>query len=296
MHVQPVQPGGAGLKVVVYARTSGDEADTGQDVVAQGKHTSDKAKEAGHEVVAVLLEDGVSGGLPASERRVWQKAVARAEAEGAAILVREVSRFSRFAPHGAMVELDQLPVAFVSLKEPHFEDTGKSDPALLLLRFVSLWQAWSELQGIQAKTQAAMDDLASGRRATKSGKAVGRPERMIAPEHLAAARLVLAAPGGSLSQAHAKVLELRGWAPTLDPRTAKPRFVGKETLRRALSTQNPSPPKTLDDLRGGTSNLNGPVVGRSDQAESGAVVAGVQPLEPVEPVGGQVIAKGPEAA
>lgn len=277
-------------RVVVYARTSGDEADTGQDVQAQGRHTSQKATEAGHEVVACFLEDGVSGSVPASQRRAWQKAVALAELEGAAILVREVSRFSRFAPHGAMVELDELPVEFVSLKEPHFADTGQADPSNLLLRFVSLWQAWAELQGIRAKTQAAMDDLADGRRATKSGRPVGRPKVVVAPEHLAACRPVLEVDG--LLAAYRHCLELRGYNGVVDPAAKKARYVSREAFATQMGlrpAKNPDRPKTPDGQEGEFPAANGPVV---DRAAKAAVVAGVLRKEPVEPVGADHVAAG----
>lgn len=251
------------MKVFIYARTSGDEADTGQDVRAQLAQTAAAFLAAGHEVLGSAFDDGVSGSQPASMRAGWRRAVAMAAQAGAAVAVREISRFSRFRPAHAMLELEKLPCPVLSLKESHFTTSPNEDPSVVLLRFVSLWQAWSELQGIQTKTQAAMDELTSGRRATKSGNPVGRPKVIVAPEHLAACRPVLEAEG--LLAAHRHVLKLRGYHDVVDPEAKKRRYVSREAFATQMGlrpAKNPDPSKTPGDQEGELPTANGPVVDR----------------------------------
>jgi hypothetical protein len=280
------------VKVVVYARTSGDEADTGQDVRAQAAQEKAACERMGHVVVAGFLDDGVSGSTSAGDRFGWGMAVQAAQAMGAAVAFRDVSRFSRYHPARALMDFEALPVPVLCRGEAAFTTAGREiepAPVEALVRFALLWKEWMELAGIRGKTQAAMDEIKAGRRPTKSGKPNGRPKVVVSPEHLAACRAVLEAEG--LLAAHRHVLKLRGYDDVVDSEAKKKRYVSREAFAAQMGlrpAKNPDPPKTPDDQEGELPAVNGSVVGRSVSA---GVVAGVQRVEPVEPVGnGQVAA------
>ena len=267
----------------VYDRTSGDEKETGQDVRAQAAATKARAEALGHVVIGTSFDDGVSGDVPPLDREGFLDAAARVAGGIAdAICIREASRFSRCHPAQALLWFDELSekgVKFVCLKESDFTtlDAEAPEPTTVLVRFIALWQSWATLEGIRSATGVAMREFKLGRRATKSGRPVGRPEVALAPEHLAEARRVYAEGGrGALAKAHRAVLAARGWDEAKDPATKRKRYVGRETVARALglrpealpSAHNHVPPKMGAASLAEPSAAKGPVVGG---AETGMV-------------------------
>lgn len=257
---------------VVYDRTSGDEDSTGQDPRGQLALTVDLAVEAGRQVLSRHGDADVPGDTPWEERPGLLDAMVVSKQSGAPIFVREVSRLWRGEPARGLFLLERLPALEV-YGAPEFERRDgawvRDDSGSHLVRFVGLWRAWDEKRFVRVRTQQKMDAFKDGA-PTRSGKPPGRPEVAIAPAHLEEARRVYGAGGrGALAAAWRRVLELREYDPTADPRTRKARYVGKETVARALglrpepeaSTQNESPPKTLDAPSRGPSIGKGPVVG-----------------------------------
>lgn len=246
--------------LVVYARTSGDEADTGQDVKAQASDIVTRVALVGHNVLAWHADDGVSGDTDPFGRPGFLGALQLARRTGAALVVREVSRFSRAHPAQALLWWNALDVPVLCLTEDHFTTLGRDqavEPARELLRFVTLWQSWSELLGIRSKTKTAMAAL------KREGKPNGRPPVYIDPAHLDHARKVMAA-GGTLAEAHRQVLELRGYTTALDPKTKAKRNLGLTTLGAALGLpaylRKPRPSQTPAALPEPSSGANGSVV------------------------------------
>lgn len=252
----------------IYARTSGDEKDTGQDVEAQGAMQVVMAKQRGYEVVGASADDGVSGSVPPIERPGWQEALQAFLADQVdAICILEPSRFSRQEPEVALAAFcrltEELGVAIVCLTDDTFTTLGKAlgNRTLRLVRYVSLWKSWDELMTTRERTQRTMTEIKLGNRATKSGKPTGRPAVAIDPAHLEVARGVLESDG--LASAHRKVLELRGHDSAKDPETKKKRFLSRASLARALGVwpaHNSNPLKTLSDQEGDLPDANGAVV------------------------------------
>lgn len=227
-------------RVVVYARTSGDEASTGQDVNAQAEAVKVSARALGHEVAGVVLEDGVSGSMPPMSRKTFPEAVKSVKqgwAEG--IVMAEVSRFTRQHPTNAMVEWDALAedgVPVLSLAESHFDTLthgtdAEEDTAAVLMRFVTLWANWNERETIIRRVRTTMTELKSGRRATKSGKPVGRPKK-VSDEEVQRAYKVACKHG--IAEAARRLSKERGADEALDPKTVRKRKVGHSTLSNAF--------------------------------------------------------------
>lgn len=277
------------MKVVVYERTSGDE-DEGQDVRAQLAQTVGRAKSAGYEVVDSFFDEDVSGDVPWEDRPGLKKALKLAGEAHVALLVRELSRLCRFRPDvtvaliggidevlvgrvadlarvGGVLAPRSLPGldALVVLDKPHWARLGGAwvvqDDSADLVRFIDAWAPWVEKRRTVERSRLAMVEIMSGRRATKSGKPPGRPRIHVEPAHLEEARAVLAR-GGSMAEAHRRVLELRGYYTAKDPRTQEARDVSRATLGVLLgrySVRNPDVSETPAAPGAGVSGGDGAV-------------------------------------
>lgn len=253
----------------VYARCSGEEKDTGQDVQAQLAQVAARCRVLGYEVAGASVDEGVSGDVHPSERRGFNAAfLAVSTGKADVLVIRDASRFSRCYPTQALDafnEFAQRGLKLLCLADPQFNTVDGLDerPATVLVRFVVLWQSWAALVGIRESTQQVMAEILSGRRSTKSGLPPGRPSVDIDPEHLAAAQAIIAG-GGTLAAAHREVLRLRGHADALDPKTRRKKYVGLSTLGRALGlpayVQKSPPSKTEAALLDESSQANGSVV------------------------------------
>jgi DNA invertase Pin-like site-specific DNA recombinase len=262
------------LRGWVYGRSSGDEKDTGQDVRAQVEQVAAGLRARGYEVAGSCFDDGVSGDVHPDDRRGFQAAfLAIAQGKAEFLAIRDASRFSRCYPTTALDAFNAYRargLRVLCLKESDFttlaEDFDQDpEPVVVLTRFITLWKAWADLEGIRTSTAQVMAEILSGRRSTKSGLPPGRPEVQIDPEHVKAAQEAIAA-GASLAAAHRLVLKLRKHDEAQDPRTKKKRYVGKETLARALGlrasrAKNPAAPTTPAGLVDGGSTPDAPVDG-----------------------------------
>lgn len=262
-----------GAKVSVYDRTSRDET-VGQDAKAQYEDTLHRFKQAGFNVDGGAYDENVSGDTPWSDRpglRVCRREGA-GELEGPALGVREISRLWRGHPIDGLKLIDGIANLKV-LDAPVWNRTNgiwdNDADADHLLRYIDLWKAWADKRTAERRSQLAIDSIKEGRRATKSGRPMGRPTVTIDREHLANAQASLQL-GASLGRIHKELLAARGYYEASDPRTQKRRYVGRETLARALglrdSAQNPNPPKTLAGLGSRRSNPKQPVMGKEETA------------------------------
>lgn len=225
------------MKAVVYERTSGDE-DEGQDVDAQTGQTIARAEAAGFEVVAPFGEDDVPGDAPWEKRAELREALELARSRGAVLVVREVSRLSRFPPHvgrgliETVRDLEVLGRSHWSRREGRW---ASDEDSAELMRLIDLWDSWKEKRKTKERTQLAMDDLKDGRRKTESGKPHHRPPVEYEPAHLEAARAVYARGGrGAMTNAWREMLRLRGYDDAKDPRTKKARYISKAKVGELL--------------------------------------------------------------
>lgn len=236
----------AHMDLWVYARTSGDIGETGQDVKAQMEMVTQRVTSLGHNVVGYSLDDGVSGDSNPSDRKGWKEAL-RACSNGAAagIAVAEISRFSRQEPTEALQLWNSIRskgVRFLSLKEGFFTtlEDGEEDDSLVVIRFIALWSSWHELKVLRARTAIVMEEIKTGRRVTKSGKMPGRPVVTLDPEHEEKIK-VKYQETKSLAEAHRLALDLRGFNEAKDPATKKKRAVSKGTVAKLLGLRTKTP-------------------------------------------------------
>ena len=104
-----------------------------------------------------------------------------------------MERFSREERFTRAIEniwrLEQAGVHFHSMKEPAIDTPadGKEDIGRAILRAILPIIASFESRRRQERVRVAMGEISSGRRATRSGRPVGRPRR-ITPEKVETAR------------------------------------------------------------------------------------------------------------
>lgn len=283
---------------VVYDRTSKDEA-SGQDPAAQLADTLHRARVAGFVVADedVFGDSDVSGDSLWTEREGLQAALARARERGAVLVVREVSRLSRFRPEVGLALIGGLAAPVIDwLAREHrltavleARDLGgiqdltvlgkaqwerregrwvNDDDGSVLLRDVDLWSTWGEKRRAVERSRAAIEAIMEGRRPTRTGRRPGREKKDIDPEHVEAARRILA-KGGSLNDAREHVRALRGYYAVKDPDAKKRRDVGKGTLGRALGLKGYEP-------RGRAAAQNGDRP-KTPVPQGAAIPAGSQP-------------------
>jgi DNA invertase Pin-like site-specific DNA recombinase len=228
------------VKVWVYARTSGEEKDTGQDVRAQAAAVAHMATDRG-EVVGQSLDDGVTGDTDPTARTGFSAAM-QAVSAGLAdvVVIAEASRFSRQHPVLAMLAWEQVNgggVPVVSLKEPHFNglEQQDGDKEALLVRFITFWTSWGERITIKERTALAMKEIKEGRRKTKSGRPPGRPPKITEEEARQAWEW---AQQSTPADAARRLSRLRGADAALDPRTKKKRSVTRTGLIEAWKRYN----------------------------------------------------------
>lgn len=262
------------MRAVVYDRTSGDEGSTGQDPKAQLALTVELARRAGFEVVAEFSDADVQGDVDWEGRLGLARAMERTGLGGPLLFVREVSRLWRGDPARGLLVLEESPnleVADAPVFARRDDAWVKDSDADYLMRFIALWQAWSEKRRLAVRTQQAMTEIKEGRRQT--ARPPGRPPVEIDPAHLEEARARLE-QGHSMAAVHRRVLELRGFYAAKDPRTAKNRNVSKAKLgellgrygleRRADSVRNPDASETrmaeaseVSDAKGSLADTSG---------------------------------------
>ena len=187
----------------LYVRVS----TTGQDTEGQERVLREYAASKGWVVGRVYKEKESATGrvereqydrlqadakLPASERG-WNR-----------LLVWSLDRWSRedrfTTDIGNLEALEDRGILFSSYTESTIDssENGQPNMARELLRAILPILANFEARRLRERTQLAMDEIASGRRPTKSGKPVGRPRR-VTPELLS--RIVsLKESGSSWSQ------------------------------------------------------------------------------------------------
>jgi hypothetical protein len=248
-----------------YARTSGDEADTGQDVVAQAAQL-----ERDVPGIRVFVDDGVSGSVPLLERPGLHSAVEFLEAAGGGTLwARDMKRLGRRHPADMARELDEIArrgivVRFTNDMDPPCLVLAEQTPVQAGMFFFQTFGPWSELVTGRATTQRIMDDFKNNVRQTKSGKPVGRPQKVSEDE--ARRWYPVAVEKGSMEAARLLSVE-KGWRPDMDPRTAKKYRVGHSTLIGVFKrlelpwpcVKNPVASETVSDVQGEDCDGNGAV-------------------------------------
>lgn len=170
-------------RFVVVARTSGDEEDTGQDVQAQARQVREDGEARDWACAGVYLDDGVSGAVPPLERPGFV-AAANAVRLGHAdvILIRDWSRLDRRHPFRAgdtYLYLIECGIRIEATRDRALpqKPADEWDLSECIIAAIAFSEPYAYRLAVRRNTQHAMDDLRSGRRVTKSGKAVGRPQK-----------------------------------------------------------------------------------------------------------------------
>lgn len=243
-----------------YSRTSGDEAGTGQDAKAQAAQL--RVDVAG--LVEVFVDDGVSGSAHPLGRPGFLRLLERAADQPVRVWVRDLKRVGRMHPVVMAAFLDDMArrgvvFAFTNdrdLPEVRVEEQDSMAAAELFMR---TWMPWAELVSGRNTTRKAMEAFTHGdlalRRPTKSGKPVGRPQKVSDDE--ARAWHPVAVEVGAVDAARRLSIE-KGWRPDQDPRTQKKYRVGHSTLIGAFGrvglpwpcVRNPDASETVSDVQG----------------------------------------------
>lgn len=259
----------------VYDRTSGDEKD-GQDGAGAAKQTATRAEAAGFSLEGVYYDEDLAGDSPWEERKDLLHALGESFQGGWPLVVREVSRLSRFPPHVGMAKILSVPNLEV-LGRPHWQRRGGRwtmvDDTAELLRLIDLWDAWREKRKTSERTQLRMDEFKNGK-PTKSGKPHHRPPIEFEPAHLEAAREVYARTG-NLSEAHREMLRLRGYFEAKDPRTQKARTISRAKVGELLgvySVRKPDVSERGEDAAGDFSIAQRPLPDAAESVRNSAPV------------------------
>lgn len=257
---------------VVYDRVSGDEAE-GQDGAAQLAQVVHRSIGAGFNPAWSSREEDVPGDAPWADRKNLLHALATARANGAVVVVREVTRLWRGRPAEGLALLATVPDLEV-LDAPEFARRGgawlRDADADELLRFVGLWSSWSEKRRTIARVRFVMDELKNDRRATKSGRALGRPSVVdkITPDERAWCLAELER-GESLLSVHRALLKRRGHDDVVTKEAKAARFVSYDSLARALgrrSSAKGDPPQKSEVPSGAELVRKGSVVRSAEPA------------------------------
>ncbi|MFP3484104.1 MAG: recombinase family protein, partial [Caldivirga sp.] len=140
---------------VAYLRVSTEEQELGLDAQREGIVRFASAR--GIEVKAFFMDQGVSGSVPAMERRGFREAVDYARANGVNLLiVYSLDRLSRSFTDlfNLLRQLDQGGIGVVSVREEFLQDLNPMVRRLVLS--ILAWAADYERYLIRERTRAAL--------------------------------------------------------------------------------------------------------------------------------------------
>lgn len=173
----------------LYVRVSTDE----QDTAGQLRELEAEAARRGLRVVRRYVEKVTATGK--AERFEYGRLMQEAREPSrpwSVLLVWALDRFSRDETFTkatqAVLDLERIGVTFRSLKEPTLDTPEDGQPNLgrdVLLALLPVIASF-EAKRRSERTRVAMREIKAGRRATRSGKPVGRPRR-VTPDHIAKA-------------------------------------------------------------------------------------------------------------
>jgi DNA invertase Pin-like site-specific DNA recombinase len=171
-------------RVALYQRVSTEE----QDLAGQERELRAEGARRGWEVVAVYSEKvSGTGRVERKEYEQLLKDARKPDRSWGRLLVWSLDRWSReerFSRAVASIEeLESLGIKFHSLREPMLDSGEDRTPNIGrdLLRAILPVIAKFESRRRSERVSVAMQDLKAGRRATRSGRPVGRPRR-VTPE------------------------------------------------------------------------------------------------------------------
>jgi len=205
----------------VYARTSGEEEDTGQDIDSQINEVTHTGETRGYQIVGSSKDDGLTGESDPLNRPGFKNAMHEVSAGRAeVILLRDASRFSRQHPAVALLawrQVQAMHIPVVSLGESHLDgriatwENGElvEDLTNDLILYVTFHGKRSYLTDVRRGTRLAMREIKEGRRKTKSGLPLGAP-RKISLEEAQMAKKWMSEEGLSLRAAANRLGEQRG--------------------------------------------------------------------------------------
>jgi DNA invertase Pin-like site-specific DNA recombinase len=229
----------------VYARTSGDEEDTGQDIGAQINEVTHTAETRGYEITGSSQDDGLTGESDPLHRPGFKKAMEEVGAGRADIIIlRDASRFSRQHPAVALLawrQVQAMHIPVVSLGESQLDgrvatwEGGELVEDLTgdLILYVTFHSKRSYLTDVRKGTRLAMREIKEGRRKTKSGLPVGAP-RKISREEAEQADKWMKEEGLSLRQAASRLGEKRGAWTAGSAELRRKRLVSHQALADAF--------------------------------------------------------------
>lgn len=143
------------MLAVAYLRVSTEEQELGLDAQREGIVRFASAR--GIEVKAFFMDQGVSGSVPAMERRGFREAVDYARANGVNLLiVYSLDRLSRSFTDlfNLLRQLDQGGIGVVSVREEFLQDLNPMVRRLVLS--ILAWAADYERYLIRERTRAAL--------------------------------------------------------------------------------------------------------------------------------------------
>lgn len=162
------------MRVVIYNRVSTDDKD--QDPKSNLERCRTYCDLNDHEVVEVLLDEGISGDTFYYERskgKILQDMINKGKVEG--IVVYCIDRFSRQNPMKILPILNNFKnrgITFISVTEPVFNMEGEfADP----MRYMLTWFSNYFLKQHKNKVNAGIEN--AKKHGTKSGKPIGRERK-----------------------------------------------------------------------------------------------------------------------
>lgn len=167
----------------LYVRVSTQD----QDLEGQERELRTYAETRSWSVIQVYREKASAAGR--TERQQYEQLLQDSTQPGRQwthLLVWSMDRFSREERFTRAIEniwmLEQAGVHFHSMKEPAIDTPadGKEDIGRAILRAILPIIASFENKRRQERVRVAMGEISSGRRATRSGRPVGRPRRVTA--------------------------------------------------------------------------------------------------------------------
>lgn len=164
-------------RAALYARVSTRE----QTLETQVRELAAYAESLGWQ--SEVFRETISGAAP--QRPVFDGIIARAHAgEFDVLVVWAFDRFSRAVrideAIGEVLDLEESGVRFVALHDQEIstpEDASRAQWRELLIALRAWGAKWERLRR-RERIQARMDDIKSGRSATRSGRPPGRPRRV----------------------------------------------------------------------------------------------------------------------
>lgn len=174
--------------VVLYARVSTED----QDLAGQERELRAEANRRGWTVIEVFSEKVTgTGKVERAEYERLRADARRPDRPWTHLLVWSLDRFSREATFTkatqSILDLESVGVRFHSLREATLDTPEDGKPNLgrdVLLALLPVISAF-ESKRRSERVRLAMREIKSGRRATRSGRAPGRPVR-VTPEKVAA--------------------------------------------------------------------------------------------------------------